>query len=113
MERKPMLLTQEEREWIEEIRAVRLGNPNTPIQLFTFVADQLAAERVGDVAQMALDVESTSLEGSLFAFAIKVAEDPSIRRDQYMVLLQLVQQRLGPRDDEDFQFYFDPKLQLS
>ena len=113
MAQKRMLLTEEEANWIKELRAVRLGNPEQPIQHFTFMADAQTAEVVGEVAQMALDVEAMMGEdGDLFAFAIKVARDPHMRRAQYHALLQLVQARLGPREGEDFQIYFDPSMRV-
>lgn len=110
---RKMTLTEEEANWIEELRAVRLGNPETPIQHFTFIANERTAEIVGEVAHMALEVEAMEREGDLFAFAIKVARDPSVRRTQYHTLMQLVTQRLGPREGEEFQIYFDPSLQMS
>ena len=107
-----MLLTEEEANWIKELRTVRLGNPEEPVQHFTFTANERTAEIVGEVAQMALEVEAMEEEGDLFAFAIKVARDPHMRRSQYLALLQLVEARLGPREKEEFQIYFDSKLVL-
>jgi hypothetical protein len=114
MEMTEMLLTKEEQEWIEEIRAVRSGHedPNTRPQFFSFAANDNVADTVGAMAEMVLDAEDMG-EGDLFAVVVQVSAEPHKRRAQYMMMLQLVEQKFGPRDGEEFQVYFDPKLQLN
>ena len=107
-----MALSEQEVQWLTELRTVELGNPTSTIQTFSYAATDDTARVVEQFANHLLDLGAMTDPDTILAIVLAIAPDPKSRRDQYFSLLQVISERLGPKEHEDFQYYFDSKLIL-
>lgn len=100
-------LTEEEWNLVREHRTVKRGNPEEQIHWFSIAGSEEFADRVADVVNSAMEMEQNEMfDGHMSAFVMKSAHSPQIRKYQYLMLLQQLQECFGPRSDAEYQFFF-------
>lgn len=106
-ERKWAKITEGEYNLVRQRRAVEKSNPGKEIHWVSIVANDPDIEFLGDLVGSAKKAfEDRSYTGRMMAIVLKSADAPQIRRDQYLMLLQQLEERFGPRNDAEFHFYF-------
>lgn len=92
---------------------LQAAHPNDTVRIFTEALSDEDAVALKYFMELAVEALRRKIKGMPFGVALRIADDPNVRRHQYQYLMQLIAEHFGPREGENLQSYFDPKLILN